>query len=68
MLAVNSSAYLALDSNHLQACKRFCTTNYCEDIFLVSHTSEHTCESAIYWNDEPANVINKKCKFEYIMN
>ena len=28
------------------------------------HRSEHTCESAIYW-DKTASLINEKCNFEY---
>ena len=31
---------------------------------LVTQTSEHTCESAIYWN-KSANLINEKCNFGY---
>ena len=31
---------------------------------MVTHRSEHTCESAIYWN-ESASLINEKCNFEY---
>ena len=30
----------------------------------MTHRSEHTCESAIYWN-KAACLINKKCNFEY---
>ena len=30
----------------------------------MTHRSEHTCESAIYWN-KSANLINEKCNFEY---
>ena len=30
----------------------------------MTHRSEHTCESAIYWN-ESASLINVKCNFEY---
>ena len=31
---------------------------------MLTHRSEHTCESAIYWN-ESARLINEKCNFEY---
>ena len=64
MLAMSSSTYLALDSKQLPNCRRFSTIYYCENLFLVTHRSEHTCESAIYWN-ESANLINEKCNFEY---
>ena len=30
----------------------------------MTHRSEHTCESAIYWN-QSAGLINEKCNFEY---
>ena len=64
MLAMCSSTYLALDSKQLPNCRRFSTTSYCENLFLVTHRSEHTCESAIYWN-KSASLINEKCSFEY---
>ena len=64
MLAMSSSTYLALESKQLTNCRRFSTTYYCENLFLVTHRSEHTCESAIYWN-KSTNLINKKCNFEY---
>ena len=54
MLAMSSSTYLALDSKQLPNCQIFSTTYYFENLFLVTHRSEHTCESAIYWN-EPAS-------------
>ena len=31
---------------------------------MVTHRSEHTCESVIYWN-ESATLINEKCNFEH---
>ena len=62
MLAMSSSTYLALDSKQLPNCRRFSTTYYCENLFLVTHKSEHTCESAIYWN-KSASLINEKCNF-----
>ena len=64
MLAMSSSTYLTLDSKQLPNCRRFSTTYYCENLFLVTQRSEHTCESAIYWN-KSANLINEKCNFEY---
>ena len=64
MLAMSSSTYLALDSKQLPNCRRFSTTYHCENLFLVTHRSEHTCESAIYWN-KSASLINEKCNFEY---
>ena len=48
MLAMSSPTYLALDTKQLPNCRRFSTIYYCENLFLVTHRSEHTCESAIY--------------------
>ena len=64
ILAMSSSTYLALDSKQLPNCRRFSITNYCENLFLVTHRSEHTCEHAIYQN-KSACLINEKCNFEY---
>ena len=36
MLAMSSSTYLALDSNQLPNCRKFSTTYYCENLFLVT--------------------------------
>ena len=63
MLAMCSSTYLALDSKQLTNCRRFNTTYYSENLVLVRCRIEHTCESAIHWN-ESAIVINEKCNFE----
>ena len=64
MLAMSSSIYLALESKQLPNFRKFSTPYYCENLFLVIHRSEHTCESAIYWN-KSAGLINEKCHFEY---
>ena len=47
MLAMSRSTYLALDSKQIPNCSRFSTIYYCENLFLGTHRSEHTCESAI---------------------
>ena len=53
-----------IGSKQLPNCRRFSTTYYCGNLFLVTHRSEHTCESAIYWN-KSASLINEKYNFEY---
>ena len=64
MLAMSSSTYLALDAKQLPNCRKFSTTYYCKNLFLVTDRSEHICESAIYWN-KSASLSNEKCNFEY---
>ena len=64
MLAMSSSIYLALDLKQLPNYRRFSTTYYCVNLFLVTQRRECSCESAINWN-ESASLINEKCNFEY---
>ena len=64
MLAISSSAYLALDLKQLPNCRGFSNTYFCKNLFLVTQRSEHTCKSAIYCN-ESASLINEKFNFEY---
>ena len=64
MLPMSSSTYLALDSEQLPNCRRLRTTYSCENLFVVTHRSEHTCECAIYWNDS-ASLISEICNSEY---
>ena len=67
MLAMSSSTYLVLNSKQLPNCRRCSTTYYCENLFLVTHRSEHTCESAIYWN-KSASLINENAIFNIVTN
>ena len=42
-------------------------TYYCESLHFKSHTSEHDCASAIYFQ-VPAKQVVEKCKFVYYHN
>ena len=37
---------------------------FCEQTFLMKHTSEHTCETAIYHEQSPG-MIKDKCNIQY---
>ena len=37
---------------------------FCEQTFLMKHTSEHTCETAIYHEQSP-DLIKEKCNIQY---
>ena len=37
---------------------------FCEQTFLMKHTSEHTCETAIYHEQNP-DLIKDKCNIQY---
>ena len=64
MLAMSDNKYMSMKSEDVQYCKKISDTLYCENLLLVTHKSEHTCESAIYWNASN-EVINEKCDIEY---
>ena len=36
-------------------------TYYCENLYVLRHRSEHTCESAIYYRTDPKTII-KHCR------
>ena len=63
--AMDENMYLGLEAGDLAGCELVASTYYCETMYLVTHRSEHSCESAIYF-DAPAEEILKKCEVQYI--
>ena len=49
-LALNSEMYINIRQQELTTCKRIGYEFYCEDLFVVSHKSIHSCKSAIYFD------------------
>jgi len=64
LLAMSNNQYMSLDMNDLIDCTQLGDTRYCENLHLVTHRTEHTCESAIFWN-ESVSVIDEKCEVQY---
>ena len=49
-LALNSETYISLTNQELRSCKKIGNEFYCEELFIVKHTSSYSCESGIYFN------------------
>ena len=64
MVAMNRDTYINVDQSELKQCIRFSVMYFCEQTFLMKHTSEHTCETAIYHEQNP-DIIKDKCNIQY---
>ena len=64
ILAMSNDTNINLDYKELNQCIKFSILYFCEQLFLMKHTSEHTCERAIYHNESP-DIIKDKCKIQY---
>ena len=64
ILAMSSDTNINLDYKELGQCIKFSILYFCEQLFIMKHTSEHTCESAIYHNESP-DIIKDKCDIQY---
>ena len=53
MVAMNRDTYINVDQSELKQCIKFSVMYFSEQIFLMKHTSEHTCETAIYHEQSP---------------
>ena len=64
---LNSETYISLRMQELIMCKKIGYEFYCEELFVVRHKNEHTCESTIYF-DLGADIIKENCDFQYYFN
>ena len=64
MVAMNRDTYINVDQSELKQCIKFSVMYFCEQTFLMKHTSEHTCETAIYHEQSP-DLIKDKCNIQY---
>ena len=64
LLAMSSDTYITLDRTELEHCFKYKDNYFCEHLQLIKHNSDHTCESAIYWN-QPIETIKEKCDIQY---
>ena len=66
-IAINKDHYIQLQIPELTKCKSISHHYYCEETFLVKHSSKHTCEAALFYelSDE---VVKKNCEFEFVYN
>ena len=66
-IALNSEQYICLRIQELETCKQIGYEFYCEELFVVKHRTQHSCESAIYF-DLGADIIKDNCEFQYYFN
>ena len=48
----------------MRSCKKIGNEFYCEEHFIVKHTSSYSCESAIYFN-LTMDIIRNNCDFDF---
>ena len=66
-IALNSETYISLRIQELETCKKIGCEFCCEELFIVKHRTQHSCESAIYF-DLGADIIQDNCEFQYYFN
>ena len=64
ILAMGSHTQINLDNDQLVHCVKYNILFFCEQMFLEKQGYEHTCESAIYTNQNE-KLIQKKCTIKY---
>ena len=64
MVAMNRDTYINVGQSELKQYIKFSVMYFCEQTSLMKHTSEHTCETAIYHEQSP-NLIKDKCNIQY---
>ena len=66
-IALNSETYISLRIQELETCKKIGHEFYCEELFVVTHRTQHSFESAIYF-DLGADIIKDNYEFQYYFN
>ena len=64
ILAMGSNTQINLDYDQLVHCVKYNILFFCEQMFLAKQGNKHTCESAIYTNQNE-KLIQQKCTIEY---
>ena len=66
-IALNSEIYISLRLQESKSCKRIAYEFYCEELFIVTHKSSYSCESAICFNST-MDIIKNNCNFDFYFN
>ena len=66
-IALYSETYISFRMQELDTCKKIGYEFYCEELFVVKHKFQHSCESAIYF-DLGIDIIKENCDFQYYFN
>ena len=59
-IALNSETSISFRMQELETCKKIGYEFYCEELFVVRHKTQHSCECVIYF-DLGADVIKENC-------
>ena len=66
-IALNSETYKSIRQQELWTCKKIGYEFYCEELFVLKHKSNYSCEKVIYFN-LGGDIIKENCKFAYYFN
>ena len=66
-ITLNSETYINIQHQELATCKQIGNEFYCEGLFVVSHKTIHSCESAIYF-DLNTEIIKQNSDFLFYYN
>ena len=61
-IALNSETYISLRIQELETCKKIGYEFFCEELFVVKHKTQHSSESAIYF-DLCTDIIKETVNF-----
>ena len=66
-IALNSETYISLRIQELETCKRIGYKLFCEELFVVKHKTQYSCDSVIHF-DLGNDIIKENCEFQYYFN
>ena len=66
-MALNEHNYIPLTETQLRMCDKMGSTYYCQNSYVLRQRTQHTCESAIYYNMD-AKTITKHCQAKFAAN
>ena len=66
-IALKSETYITIRQQELRTCKRIGYEFYFEELFVVKHKSNYSCESMIYFNLN-SETIKENCKVNFYYN
>ena len=66
-ITTSGNHHIQLEMQELGTCKSIQHQHFCEELFMVKHSSIHTCESALFYEADDT-VIGNQCVFGFYYN
>ena len=66
-IVTSDNHHIQLEMQELGMCKSIQHQHFCEELFMVKHSSIHTCESALFYEADD-RVIGNQCVFDLKYN